>query len=683
MIAELGQFVLILALIVAFLQFVLPMAGSLSEQHAWQYLARPTAWLQFVLVAISYGCLLTGFLRDDFSITYVADHSNHLLPLPYKFAAVWGGHEGSLMLWVLFLSIWTSLVAYFSKSLPIEIISRVLSVLGFISTGFLLFILFTSNPFLRSLPAPLDGHDLNPLLQDPGLVIHPPMLYMGYVGMSVSFAFAIAALITGRLDSAWSRWSRPWTVIAWSFLTLGIGLGSWWAYYELGWGGWWFWDPVENASLMPWLVSTALIHSLMVTEKRGGFKAWTVLLAIAAFSLSLLGTFLVRSGVLTSVHAFASDPTRGIFVLCFLAIVVGSSLMLFAWRAPKVTLGGSMGLLSKETFLLLNSVILAVSTGAVLLGTLYPLVIDALNLGKLSVGPPYFNLVFAPLMVPLLFILIPGTVAKWRSASVKEIMMELKWIALLSLALGAGLPFLIGEWSFGVFLGWTLGLWVGLGTLQHIVQRALRPGRIGGSFWGMQLAHLGLAVLVLGVTGVKSFEVEKDVKMSIGDEVTISPYVFKLTDIVEIKGPNYKAYQAQIDVLKSGQKIEQLKPEKRRYASSAMAMTEAAISTNLWRDLYVSLGDPLPGSAQQWSMRVYYKPFVPWLWVGVLMMVLGGVLAAFDRRYRRLRTSNPVQTAAQMASSFGDQGESLQGTSYGQVVPELNGLNPVLETKQF
>jgi cytochrome c-type biogenesis protein CcmF len=650
MIAELGQFILILALITALIQCMLPMVGSLTQQHAWQYLARPAAWLQCALVALAYACLLSAFLRDDFSVAYVAEHSNHMLPTPYKFAAVWGGHEGSLMLWVLFLSVWTSLVAYFSKSLPIGIISRVLSVLGFVSVGFLLFILFTSNPFLRELPAPVDGRDLNPLLQDPGLVIHPPMLYMGYVGMSVAFAFAIAALITGRLDSAWSRWSRPWTVIAWSFLTLGIGLGSWWAYYELGWGGWWFWDPVENASLMPWLVSTALIHSLMVTEKRGGFKAWTVLLAIAAFSLSLLGTFLVRSGVLTSVHAFAADPTRGIFVLSFLALVVGSSLTLFAWRAPSVTLGGTMGLLSRETFLLLNSVLLSVATGAVLLGTLYPLVIDALNLGKLSVGPPYFNLVFAPLMVPLLFILIPGTVAKWRSASFQEMALHLRWTALLSVVLGAALPFVLGGWSVGVFIGFSLGLWVGLGTLQHIAERALKPGRIGGSFWGMQLAHLGLAIVVLGITGVKSYEVEKDVKMALGDEVTIAPYVFKLKNIAEVEGANYKAFQAQIEVSKSGAPVELLKPEKRRYFSSAMPMTEAAISSNAWRDLYVSMGDPLPGEQHQWSMRVYYKPFVPWLWVGVLVMVLGGVLAAFDRRYRRGQLNAPVQTAAQAAA---------------------------------
>ncbi len=674
MIAELGQYVLILALLVALLQCVLPMVGSLTRQHAWQYLARPTAWLQCALVATAFGCLVAGFLRDDFSIAYVAEHSNHLLPTAYKVAAVWGGHEGSLMLWVLLLSIWTSLVAYFSKSLPIDVISRVLSVMGFISVGFILFILFTSNPFLRQLPAPGEGHDLNPLLQDPGLVIHPPMLYMGYVGMSVAFAFAIAALITGRLDSAWSRWSRPWTVIAWSFLTLGIGLGSWWAYYELGWGGWWFWDPVENASLMPWLVSTALIHSLMVTEKRGGFKAWTVLLAIAAFSLSLLGTFLVRSGVLTSVHAFAADPTRGIFVLCFLAIVVGSSLILFAWRAPRVTLGGTMGLLSRETFMLLNSVLLSVATAAVLLGTLYPLVIDALNLGKLSVGPPYFNLVFAPLMVPMLFLLIPGTVAKWRSANLNDMFMHLRWTALASVLLGACLPFMVGEWSFGVFAGWTLGLWVGLGTLQHMAERVLKPGRIGGSFWGMHFAHLGLAIVVLGITGVKSFEVERDVKMGVGDEVTIKPYVFRLNSIEEVKGPNYTANQAQIEVFDAGASLEMLKPEKRHYLSSAMPMTEAAISTNLWRDLYVSMGDPLPGDAQQWSMRIYYKPFVPWLWVGVLVMVLGGILAALDRRYRRTTSQSPLQTAGQ-ALSVGAKDSDAEGEGADHEAIQANEIS--------
>jgi cytochrome c-type biogenesis protein CcmF len=396
MIPELGQFSLVLATVLALLLGVLPLWGTVRHNPALQALARPLALLQFALVVLSFACLAHAFLTNDFSVKYVAEHSNSLLPKPYQFAAVWGGHEGSLLLWMLMLTGWAAAVALFSQSLPLAMVARVLGVLGLVAVGFMLFILVTSNPFDRLFPIPADGRDLNPLLQDPGLVIHPPMLYMGYVGMSVAFAFAIAALLSGRLDAAWARWSRPWTVIAWAFLTLGIGLGSWWAYYELGWGGWWFWDPVENASLMPWLVATALIHSLMVTEKRGSFKAWTVLLAIAAFSLSLLGTFLVRSGVLTSVHAFASDPARGVFILIFLAVVVGVSLTLFAWRAPQVTLGGSMGMVSRESFMLLNSVLLVVATGAVLLGTLYPLIIDALNLGKLSVGPPYFNLVFAP-----------------------------------------------------------------------------------------------------------------------------------------------------------------------------------------------------------------------------------------------------------------------------------------------
>jgi cytochrome c-type biogenesis protein CcmF len=463
------------------------------------------------------------------------------------------------------------------------------------------------------------------------------MLYMGYVGMSVAFAFAIAALISGRLDAAWARWSRPWTVIAWSFLTFGIGLGSWWAYYELGWGGWWFWDPVENASLMPWLVGTALIHSLMVTEKRGSFKAWTVLLAIAAFSLSLLGTFLVRSGVLTSVHAFATDPARGVFILCFLAVVIGASLTLFAWRAPAVTLGGSMGLVSRESFLLLNSV-------------LYPLIIDALNLGKLSVGPPYFNLVFAPLMVPLLFVLVPGTVSHWREARLNDMFMQLRWIGLAALLLAIGLPFVFGEWSAGTALGVFLGMWVALGSLQHVFERIRKPGRIGGSFWGMHLAHFGMAVLVLGITGVKSFEVERDVRMSLGDTVSIAPYTFRLVDMVDVNGPNYKAMQAHVEVLKNDKVVEVLYPEKRRYFSSAMPMTEAAIDSGFLRDLYVSLGDPIAGDTPSWSMRVYYKPFVPWLWAGVLMMVFGGILAALDRRYRRAAVS-PLQTAGEALSS--------------------------------
>jgi len=638
MIPELGHFALILATIVALIQGVLPLTGtylpSRSLQITLQSLARPMAILQFVLVALAFAALATSFLTNDFSVTYVVQHSNSLLPKPYQFAAVWGGHEGSLLLWVLMLALWSMAVALFSKSLPLDMVARVLSVLGLISVGFLLFILTTSSPFERLLPAALDGRDLNPLLQDPGLVIHPPMLYMGYVGLSVAFAFAVAALLSGRLDAAWARWSRPWTVIAWTFLTFGIGLGSWWAYYELGWGGWWFWDPVENASLMPWLVATALIHSLMVTEKRGSFKAWTVLLAIAAFSLSLLGTFLVRSGVLTSVHAFASDPKRGVFILLFLAVVVGSSLTLFAWRAPRVTLGGRMELVSRESFLLANSVLLVVATGAVLLGTIYPLIIDALNMGKLSVGPPYFNAVFVPLLVPTVFLMVPGTIARWREAKVSEIAYTLRFSGLASMLLAVALPFVLGGWSFGAMLGIFLGAWVGLGTLQQVVTRLRKPGRIGLSFWGQNVAHFGMAVLVVGVTGVNSYEVERDVRMHVNDVVTIAPYSFQLKSLGEVTGPNYKAVRADVEVKRGDEVIETLQPEKRRYFSSAMPMTEAGIDSGFMRDLYVSLGEPLDDARTEWSMRVYYKPFVPWLWGGILLMVLGGLLAALDRRYR-------------------------------------------------
>jgi cytochrome c-type biogenesis protein CcmF len=639
MIPELGNFALMLAAVVAVMQGVLPIAGTLvrnpQTQITLQSLARPTAALQFALVAFAFGALATSFLNNDFSVLYVSQHSNSLLPKPYQFAAVWGGHEGSLLLWVLLLSLWTVAVAVFSRSLPLDMVARVIGVLGLISVGFLLFILTTSNPFERLLPAALDGKDLNPLLQDPGLVIHPPMLYMGYVGMAVAFAFAVSALMSGRLDAAWARWSRPWTVVAWTFLTFGIGLGSWWAYYELGWGGWWFWDPVENASLMPWLVGTALIHSLMVTEKRGSFKAWTVLLAIAAFSLSLLGTFLVRSGVLTSVHAFASDPKRGVFVLIFLAVVVGASLTLFAWRAPRVALGGRMELVSRESFLLANSVLLVVATAAVLLGTIYPLIIDALNMGKLSVGPPYFNAVFAPLLVPTVFLIVPGSVARWRDANVREIAHKLRWTFVGAVALAVLLPFVLGGWSIGAAFGLFLGCWVALGTAQQVIERVGKPGRIGASFWGQHIAHFGMAVLVIGITGVKCYEVERDVRMQMGDVVTIAPYTFRLNSLDEVRGPNYKAVRADVQVLRNEKIIEILQPEKRRYFSSAMAMTEAGIDSGFMRDLYVSLGEPLDDARTEWSMRVYYKPFVPWLWGGVLLMVLGGVLAALDRRYRK------------------------------------------------
>ena len=636
---ELGHFALILAALVALCQGVLPITGTLLREaqtrHSLMVLARPAAYLQCALIALAFACLAVAFLSNDFSVAYVAEHSNSLLPKPYQFAAIWGGHEGSLLLWVLLLSCWSAAVALFSRSLPLDMVARVIGVMGLVSVGFLLFILTTSNPFERMLPAALDGRDLNPLLQDPGLVIHPPMLYMGYVGMAVAFAFAVAALLSGRLDAAWARWSRPWTVVAWMFLTFGIGLGSWWAYYELGWGGWWFWDPVENASLMPWLVATALIHSLMVTEKRGGFKAWTVLLAIAAFSLSLLGTFLVRSGVLTSVHAFASDPKRGVFILIFLAVVVGASLTLFAWRAPKASLGGGFDWISRESFLLTNSVMLVVATAAVLLGTVYPLIIDALNLGKLSVGPPYFNAVFVPLLLPVLLLMVPGSVARWREAQVAALMRQLRWPAGLAVAVALIAAFVSGNTSMGSFLGVLLGCWVAFGTLQLVIERVRKPGRIGAAFWGQHTAHFGMAVVVLGITGVSSYQVERDVRMAVGDQVTIAPYTFTLQGFAEVTGPNYKAVRADVQVSRAGQTVELLPPEPRLYFSSALPMPAAAIDSGFLRDLYVSLGEPLNEARSEWSMRVYYKPFVPWLWVGGLLMVLGGLLAALDRRYRK------------------------------------------------
>ena len=637
MIVELGHFALILAACVALLQGVLPLAGTWGDRQRWQSLARPAATLQFLLIAASFAALANAALTNDFSVKYVANHSNSLLPAAYQLASVWGGHEGSLLLWVLMLAGWTVAVAWFSRSLPQVMVARVIGVLGLISTGFLTFILTTSSPFERLLPAAADGRDLNPLLQDPGLVIHPPMLYMGYVGFSVAFAFAIAAMLSGRLDAAWARWSRPWTVVAWVFMTAGIGLGSWWAYYELGWGGWWFWDPVENASLMPWLFGTALIHALMVTDKRGGFKAWSVLLAIGAFSLSLLGTFLVRSGVLTSVHAFAADPKRGVFVLLFLAVVVGSSLTLFALRAPKATLGGKIGLVSRESMLLINSVLLVVATGAVLLGTVYPLVVDALNLGKLSVGAPYFNTVFVPLMVPVVFLMVPGGIAHWREARWAELSRRLR-VPAIGAVLAAGLmPFVMETWSWSGLMGIALATWVVLGLLLQIVDRFQKPGRIPISFWGMHLAHLGIAVVVVGITMVKGYEVERDVRMAKGDTVSIGPYSFELGPVMEVTGPNYKAARAEVKVTKNGSTIEILHPEKRRYFSSAMPMTEAAIDSGLFRDLYVSLGEAIESDPPQWSVRVFYKPFVSWLWAGALLMVLGGILAVCDRRYRKAK----------------------------------------------
>ena len=646
MIPELGHFALILALCVALVQGTLPLFGAHQQRPRWIALARPAAVAQAVLMAAAFGCLITAFIDNDFTVLYVAQHSNSLLPLPYRVAAVWGGHEGSLLLWVVMLSLWALAVSLFSKELPDDMIARVLGVLALVTAGLLLFILLTSNPFERLLAGAEEGRDLNPLLQDPGLIFHPPMLYMGYVGFSVAYAFAVTALLSGQLDAAWARWSRPWTTAAWVFLTLGIALGSWWAYYELGWGGWWFWDPVENASFMPWLVGTALVHSLAVTEKRGSFKNWTVLLAISAFSLSLLGTFLVRSGVLTSVHAFATDPKRGIFILAFLVVVIGSSLALFAWRAPKVGLGGRFALLSRESLLLTNNVLLVVACATVLLGTLYPLLIDALGAGKLSVGPPYFDSVFAPLMIPALFLIGVAPFARWKQATFGELAHTLRWTFLVAAIVGLVMPFFFGEWNPLVALSLLLAAWIALSAALNFVERvqSTRAGRTflaaaldqPPSFFGMHTAHIGVAVFVVGVSMVNGYQAEKDVKMDIGDTVAVGGYSFQFNGVRQQQGPNYMALVGDIELLKDGNFIRKMHPEKRNYVSSAMPMTEAAIDSGFLRDVYVSLGEPIdrdrPDAA--WAVRVYYKPFVDWIWGGCVLMAFGGVLALADRRYR-------------------------------------------------
>lgn len=640
MIPEIGHFSLILALLVALALGTFPIIGAARGNAIWMGLAIPLARAQFILIAVAFVCLAYAFAAMDYSVTYVATNSNSKLPIQFRIAAVWGGHEGSLLLWAMILSVWTVAVSLFSKHLPDDMRARILGVMGLISVGFLLFMLMVSNPFERLIPAALDGRDLNPLLQDPGMIFHPPMLYMGYVGFSVAFAFAIAALLGGQLDAAWARWSRPWTTMAWVFLTLGIMAGSNWAYYELGWGGWWFWDAVENASFMPWLVGTALIHSLAVTEKRGSFKAWTVLLAICAFSLSLLGTFLVRSGVLTSVHAFATDPRRGLFILVFLVAVIGGSLALFAWRAPTVGRGGKFAVVSRESFLLANNVLLAVAAFSVLLGTLYPLFLDALGLGKISVGPPYFDTVFVPLMTPALFLMGIGPIARWKQSSLPELAMRLRWAFGVSVATAMILPVLLGHWTPMIGLGLFLAFWI-FATSANLVYQRLRGTEqtlisritsIPRSWWGMVIAHLGIAVFALGVTIVKGFESEIAVRMMPGEVAHLAGFDFTFKGVEEIQGPNYTASRGRLLVTKNGVVRTTLSSEKRLYTVQNMPMTEAGISPAIIHDLYASLGEPLEDGA--WSVRIYYKPMVEWIWVGCLMMGLGGLLAISDRRYR-------------------------------------------------
>ena len=651
MIPEIGHFSLILALFVALVMGVLSVVGGQQGRPDWMAIARPGAQAMWLLTAVSFACLTYAFYTNDFSVTYVAAHSNSKLPDIYRVAAVWGGHEGSLLLWILMLTSWMMAVSLFSRQLPDVMVSRVLGILALVAVGFLLFMLITSNPFLRLSEIPADGRDLNPMLQDPGLVFHPPMLYMGYVGMAVPFAFSIAALLNGRLDAAWARWSRPWATAAWICLTIGIAMGSQWAYYVLGWGGWWFWDPVENASFLPWLVGTALMHSLAVTEKRGLFRNWSIVLAISAFSLSLLGTFLVRSGVLTSVHAFATDPKRGVFILLFLSVVVGGSLALFALRASKVKSGGSFALVSRETFLLVNNVLLATAAAAVLLGTLYPLIVDALNLGKLSVGPPYFNAVFAPIMVPVLAFMVIGSYARWKTDSVAELTKKLRPVAIVAVLLGCTAPLLAGPWSWLVALGLSMAFWIVLGSALQIYRQlkdTVSLKSTPASFWGMHVAHLGIAVFVVGVTMVKGYEVEKDVRMVIGDTVSVGGYTMQLTGIRAEPGPNYNAEVGDVSLSRDGKFVRNLSPEKRTYFSSTMPMTIAAIDTGWTRDVYVSLGERLEGSnGQAWAMRVYHKPFVSWIWGGCLLMALGGAIAALDRRYRKKRAVNAPEGSGQ------------------------------------
>ena len=663
MIAELGHFSLIIALLMALVQGVLPLAGAHTGRSAWTALARPAARGQFLFVLLAYACLTQVFIANDFSVLLAARHSNSSLPLVYRITAVWGNHEGSILLWSLILAGWTLAVSIFSRQLDDTMLARVLGVMGLVSCGFLLFTLFTSNPFERLLPAAPDGQDLNPLLQDPGMVIHPPMLYMGYVGFVVAFAFAIAALLAGRLDTAWARWSRPWTTVAWCFLTAGIALGSFWAYYELGWGGWWFWDPVENASFMPWLVGTALIHSLAVTEKRGGFKMWTALLAILAFSLSLLGTFIVRSGVLSSVHAFASDPARGVFILGFLSVVVGGSLALFAWRAPRVGLGGSFASVSRESMLLANNVLLVVAAAAVLLGTLYPLVIDALGMGKLSVGPPYFSAVFVPLIAPALFLMGVGPLTRWREASAIDLARRLRWAAAVSLLSALIAPFFLGHWTPMIGLGLLLGAWVASTALLNLLSRLREhpaPGWVArlaaqpGSYYGMLLAHFGVSVFIVGVTVVSGFSSESDVRMEPGDVAQVGGYSFELKAVNPVTGPNYTALRATVAVSIDGQDLGRLEPERRLYQVSRMAMTEVAIDRGLRRDLYVALGEPVGPTA--WSVRLHHKPLVNWIWGGCVLMALGGLLAVMDRRYRtrRVAATKPAAARAGEAAAPGE-----------------------------
>ncbi len=635
MLPELGLLSLALALMLALALSVLPLLGAHRGHGAWMATARPLAYAQLLMISISYGLLTWAFIQHDFSVAYVATNSNTLLPRVYQFTAVWSAHEGSLLLWVLFLALWTALVARFSRALPAPVVARVLAVMGMIALGFLAFTLFTSNPFARILPAVAEGRDMNPLLQDVGMIFHPPLLYLGYVGFAVAFAFAVASLIDGKVDAQWMRWSRPWTNVAWAFLTLGIALGSFWAYYELGWGGWWFWDPVENASFMPWLVGTALVHSQAVTEKRGNFRGWTVLLAIAAFSLSLLGTFLTRSGVITSVHAFASDPARGMFILALLAIVIGGSLLLYALRAPKVETGKPFAAMSRETFLLANNLLLTASAAMILLGTLYPLLAEALDLGKISVGPPYFGLLFILLMAPLVLLLPFGPLLRWQR---EDITQPLRWLApwgALAVALGVIAFFAWPQGTAKTAIGVTGAAWILAGTARFVWQRLRSPGsRFTAEMLGMLCAHASVAVFVAGVFITDSTSIERDVAARSGDSFELRGYDFTFDGVEKHTGPNYLADRATVRVFRDGEPVAVLQPERRAYQAGGQVMTEAALDGELSRDLFVALGEPTDQTGG-WALRLYVKPWIRLIWLGALMMAIGGFVVTFDKRFRR------------------------------------------------
>ncbi len=649
MIPEIGHFALILALSLAVCQGVIPLVGAHRNDAAMMAVGRTAANGHLFFVTFAFGCLVWAFVQSDFSVLYVANHSQLALPTIYKVSAVWGAHEGSLLMWILILAIWTVAVSYFSHNLPQVFSARVIGVLGLLSTGFLLFTLLTSNPFERITPAPADGADLNPLLQDPGLAIHPPILYTGYVGFSVAFAFAIAAMLSGNLDQKWAKWTRPWTTVAWLFLTVGIALGSWWAYYELGWGGWWFWDPVENASFMPWLVGTALIHSLAVTERRGLFKSWTLLLAIAAFSLSLLGTFLVRSGILVSVHAFATDPTRGFFILGFLGVVILSALLLYAWRAPGLDSTAGFKPLSRETFLLLNNVLLVIAAALVFIGTLAPLVVEVLNAGKISVGAPWFDVAFAIPMIPLVLLMGMGMHAAWRSQPVQPWLRILRIPAIIALVVGIAIPVVHGG-AFGVLavVGCIAGVWIIVVSLIQPLRSWRSKVRLTPAVLGMSLAHIGVGLFVLGVTMVNTFGIETDRALRPGESIEIGKYQYQMRELRDVQGPNYSAREAVIEIRRNGEFVSEVRPQKRQYLVQKSPMTEAGIDAGLMRDLFVAMGDQI--GTDTWSVRVQYKPMIRFIWLGCLVMALGGLVAASDRRYRMARAESRAGDAVAEAA---------------------------------